>query len=124
MVQTVKARRTLQSVKTSESPPVTGKSAATKVAETNGGSVARVKSTRPRDGVECGPLGPSWPFANPTPPPTTTRMHRSWGRTMLEDHAPVDPRYPRGDGSMQMLVYSLIGLVVVIGAGVLWAWLK
>ena len=119
MVQTVKARRVLQSVKTSERPSATGKSAAPETSETNARSVAKVKSTRPRDGVESGPLTPAWPFANPTPPPPT-RMHRSWGR----DHAPTDPRYPRGDESMQMLVYALLGLIVFIAAGIAWAWLR
>ena len=120
MVQTVKARRVLQSVKTSERSSAIGKSAAPETAETNARSVAKVKSTRPRDGVESGPITPAWPFANPTPPPPT-RMHRSWGR----DHAPADPRYARrGDESMQMLVYALLGLFVFIGAGIVWVWLR
>lgn len=113
MVQTVRAKRVLQSVKSAESRSASGKSAAPGVAEKNDCAVAKVKSTRPRgEGTESGPLSPAWPFANPTPPTA--------GRPRI----PQPPPVRRGDESMQMLVYAFLVVIAFIGGALLWAWLR
>ena len=108
MVQTIKARRALQSVK---APPT-------------GDDSARSSS------LVRGDLPPSISPHATAAISTQSRMHRSWGRAMFEDHAPlvVGPA-PKDDADSPLILlwlawttlspYQRLGVALVVFAGML-----